>query len=270
MTGSTAPALVAGLLHDLEAWVGAVSSRLADAFGGASDPLALLICFACGLLASLTPCVYPMIPIVVTYMGGAETQALESGASVEGRRLRVLVRSLLYVVGMALVYTALGLTAFLVRAPFGSMTQTIWGYAAVALVLVVFGLSLVGLYEIRVPTAILNRVQTGPRNGLVGAVAMGATSAIVAAPCAAPIVAPLAAVIAREGRIVFGTLAMLSFSLGLGFLLLLIGVSSGLAATLPKPGGWMVTLKKVMGVVMLLLGALFLYWGGKLEGWWGL
>jgi thiol:disulfide interchange protein DsbD len=87
---------------------------------------------------------------------------------------------------------------------------------------------------------------------------MGATSAIVAAPCAAPIVFPLAAMVAREGRVVFGTIAMLVFSLGLGVLFLLLGVSSGLAASMPRPGPWMITLKKVTGALMLAIAAWFL------------
>ncbi|RMG46029.1 MAG: hypothetical protein D6718_06275 [Acidobacteria bacterium] len=256
---------LAGLLTDLENWAGGVSARLADAVGHVSDPLALGIFFAAGVLASLTPCVYPMIPIVVAYMSGAESAALATGGAPSGRRARVLVRSLAYVSGMALVYTGLGLFALLARRPFGSVTQTFWGYAFVALVLFVFALSLLGLFEIRVPSFVLDRIGSGPRQGLIGAVAMGASSAVVAAPCAAPIVVPLAAIVAQQGRIVFGTLAMLSFSLGLGLLLLLIGVSSGLAATMPKPGGWMVTLKKAMGVVMLGLAAWFLY-----QGWWRL
>ncbi|UCF68085.1 MAG: sulfite exporter TauE/SafE family protein [Acidobacteriota bacterium] len=257
--------IAANFLNRLEDWVGAVSSRLAEAVSGASDPLALGIFFAAGVLASLTPCVYPMIPIVVAYMGGAETAAMSSGASRQTRKMRVVVRSLAYVGGMALVYTALGLVALLARRPFGSMTQTFWGYAIVAAVLAIFGLSLLGLFEVRVPTFILDRIGTGPRKGMLGAVAMGASSAIVAAPCAAPIVVPLAAIVAQQGRVLFGTIAMLAFSLGLGLLLMLIGVSSGLAASMPRPGGWMVTLKRIMGVVMLLLAAWFLY-----QGWWRL
>jgi thiol:disulfide interchange protein DsbD len=261
-------AALGDLLLRFENWVGSISSALADAVADASDPFALAICFAAGVMASLTPCVYPMIPIVVAYMGGAESAAIAGGAPRESRRLRVLLRSLFYVAGMALVYTALGLTAILVRRPFGSLTQGFWGYGFVATVLVVFGLSLFGLFEIRVPGFILSRVETGPRRGNWGALAMGATSAVVAAPCAAPIVAPLAAWVARENRLVFGSLAMLSFSLGLCLLLVLLGVSSGLAASLPRPGGWMVRLKQVMGVLMLLTAALFFYWGGQLEGWW--
>ncbi|MDH3285450.1 MAG: sulfite exporter TauE/SafE family protein [Acidobacteriota bacterium] len=265
------PVAIAGLsdlLLRFENWVGSISTWLAESVSGASDPVALGLCFAAGVMASLTPCVYPMIPIVVAYMGGAESAALSGGARTDRRRLRVVLRSLFYIGGMAVVYTALGLTAILIRRPFGSLTQSFWGYGLVGAVLLVFGLSLIGLFEIRVPSFILDRVGSGPRQGSLGAVAMGATSAVVAAPCAAPIVAPLAAWVARENRVVFGTLAMLSFSLGLGLLLLLIGISSGLAASLPRPGGWMVTLKRIMGVLMLVMAVIFLYWGGQLEGWW--
>lgn len=246
-------------------WIGGLSDSLASSVGGASDPLAIAIFFGAGVLASLTPCVYPMIPIVVTYMGGAETNAIASGASVEGRRLRIIVRALVYVAGMAVVYTGFGMFAIMASKPFGSITQTFWGYGLVGLMLAIFGLGMLGLFEIQVPSALLDRVGTGPRQGMVGAALMGATSAIVAAPCAAPIVFPLVAIVAKEGRLAFGTIAMLAFSLGLGLLFLFLAIFSGMAASLPRPGGWMVTLKKVVGVLMLLLAAWFFYQGwGKL------
>ena len=251
--------LLASFLTDLESWVGGLSTQLAQSIEGASDPFVIAVFFASGVLASLTPCVYPMLPIVVTYMGGAESAAVAAGASKEGRRARIVLRSLSYVVGMALVYTILGVVAILLGKTFGSVTQSFWGYAVVGVVLLIFGLSLMGLFEIRVPNFLLERVGTGPREGMLGAGVMGATSAIVAAPCAAPIVFPLVAIVGTEGRMIFGTLAMLAFSIGLGMLFLALGISSGLAASLPRPGGWMVTLKKVTGVVMLLLAAFFFY-----------
>ncbi len=246
-------------------WIGGLSDSLASHVGGASDPLAIAIFFGAGVLASLTPCVYPMIPIVVTYMGGAETNAIASGASAEGRRLRIIVRALVYVAGMAIVYTGFGMFAIMASKPFGSITQTFWGYGLVGLMLAIFGLGMLGLFEIQVPSALLDRVGTGPRQGMIGAALMGATSAIVAAPCAAPIVFPLVAIVAKEGRLAFGTIAMLAFSLGLGLLFLFLAIFSGMAASLPRPGGWMITLKKVVGVLMLLLAAWFFYQGwGKL------
>jgi thiol:disulfide interchange protein DsbD len=252
---------LAGFLLDLENWVGGLSSKLAESVGGASDPVAVGIFFLAGILASLTPCVYPMLPIVVAYMGGAETAAMAAGAEQAGRRRRIVMRSLLYVVGMAIVYTALGLAAVLLGRTFGALTQEPWAYAIVGLVMLVFGLSLFGLFEIKVPDFILQKVGTGPREGHIGAIVMGATSAIVAAPCAAPIVFPLVAIVGQQGRIVFGTIAMLAFSLGLGLLFLVLGIFSGAAASMPRPGGWMVTLKKVLGVVMVILALYFFYQG---------
>ncbi len=255
-------ALPVTLLGDVGTWAESVSARLAGSMSGeTSIPMALAIFFLGGVLASLTPCVYPMIPIVVAYMGGAETAAVTSGAAASGRRRRVILRAVAYVLGMSLVYTALGMTAALVGRTFGAMTQTFWAYALVGVVLVVFGLSLIGLFEIRVPSFIMNRVGTGPRQGLAGAFVMGATSGIVAAPCAAPIVFPLLTLVGQGGRVVFGTIGMFAFSLGLGMLFLLLGISSGMAASLPRPGGWMVTLKKVVGVLMVVLAGYFFYQG---------
>jgi thiol:disulfide interchange protein DsbD len=257
VTGVSLP--VASWLTSFENWIGGISAQLAEAFQGASDPLALTLCFLAGVLTSLTPCVYPMIPIVVAYMGGAESAAMSSGSPASGRRRRVVVRSAFYVVGMAIVYTILGLVGILLGRTFGALTQSAWGYGLVAAVLIVFGLSMIGLFEVRVPSFILDRVGTGPREGNFGALVMGATSGIVAAPCAAPIVFPIIAVISTQGRVIFGTIAMLAFSLGLGLLLFLIGISSGLAASLPRSGPWMVTLKKVLGVLLIAMGLWFTF-----------
>lgn len=261
MNMAFAGALATLPLADLGNWAETVSYRLSQALTGASAPLALLIFFAGGVLASLTPCVYPMIPIVVTYMGGAETAAVAAGADSTGRRRRVVTRALAYVLGMSVVYTALGMAAALLGKTFGTMTQTFWAYGFVALVLIVFGVSMLGVFEIRVPSFILNRVGTGPRQGLAGAATMGATSGIVAAPCAAPIVFPLLTIIAQGHQLVFGLIGMFVFSLGLGLLFLMLGIFSGMAASLPRPGGWMITLKKGLGVLMIVLGAFFLYKG---------
>ncbi len=251
----------APLLADLGNWAETLSDQLSAHIEGASMPVALGIFFLGGVLASLTPCVYPMIPIVIAYMGGAETAAVASGADAAGRRRRVVMRAVAYVLGMSVVYTILGIVAAMLGKTFGAMTQTFWAYAVVALVLIVFGLGLFGLFEIRVPSFIMNRVGTGPRQGLGGALVMGATSGIVAAPCAAPIVFPLLALVGQGGAVLFGTLGMFVFSLGLGLLFLLLGIFSGMAASMPRPGPWMVTLKKVVGVLMIVLGVFFLYKG---------
>lgn len=253
-------ASLAAPLAEEAAWIGRLSRALAESAQGASLPAALAIFFVGGLLASLTPCVYPMIPIVVAYMGGAESSAT-AGVSAAARRRRVVLRAVAYVLGMAVVYTVLGVVAASLGQTFGGLTQTFWAYAFVAVVMLVFGLSLLGLFEIRVPSFLMNRLGGGPREGLLGAAFMGATSGLVAAPCAAPIVFPLLAMVGRQGRPVFGALGMFSFSLGLGMLFLALGIFSGLATALPKPGGWMVVMKKIVGALMIVLAGYFLWQG---------
>lgn len=250
-------ALVAGPTE----WLEGLSAQLNRAASGVSDPAALVFVFLAGIVASLTPCVYPVIPLVVAYMSGSEASAVAGGAEASGRRRRAMGRSLAFVGGLAIVYTALGVTAILLGKPFGSLTQTWWGYAIVALVFLVFGLSMWGLFELRAPSFVLDRLGTGPRKGFWGAVGMGATSAIVAAPCAAPIVFSIAVKLGQEQRFVFGTLAMLIFSLGMGLLFLVLGIFSSLAASLPRPGAWMVTLKKFVAVVMIFMAGYFIYRG---------
>src|SRR5947209_14017550 len=138
------------------------------------------------MLTSLTPCIYPMIPITAAIVGGQSGEA----ASAKASRWRPLRLSLLYVLGLALVYAALGLFAGLSGTLFGTVSTNPWLYFAMANLLMVAGFAMLDVIPIRVPQALLERASTtGTAGRASGAFLMGAMSGLVAAPCSAPVMA---------------------------------------------------------------------------------
>ena len=209
-------------------------------------PFVLALLFVGGLALNLTPCVYPVIPLTVSFFGG---QAPGAGG-------RVFRLAALYVLGMATMYSALGVAAALSGKLFGAALQSPWALAGIATVLVLLALSMFGLYDIRVPTALMQK--TGARSGAAGAYAMGLLVGIVAAPCVGPFVLGLLAFVAARQNAALGFLFFFVLSLGLGLPYLFLAAFSGSLARLPRAGMWMEGVKSVFGWVLLAMAAYFL------------
>lgn len=211
--------------------------------------LAVLVVFAAGLLTSLTPCVYPVIPVTVTYIGG----------SAAGNRRRAISMSLVYVAGLALVYTALGVMAALLGKTFGLLSQNPWVMGGVGLLIILFGLGMMNLFVIPVPSFLTGVQAEGARKGgYAGAFLMGAAAAFVTAPCSAPVLGTLLVAVGRSGNVVWGSFLLLVFALGLSMLLLFLGIFSGTLSSLPRPGSWMNWIKNGFGILMIVIGGWFL------------
>ena len=209
-------------------------------------PVVLLILFAGGLALNLTPCVYPVIPLTVSFFGGQ--------AKGEGRRVFGLAA--LYVLGMCTMYSALGVAAALSGKLFGSALQSPWVLGGIAVVLVLLALSMFGAYDIRMPSSWMQK--TGARSGAAGAYAMGLLVGIVAAPCVGPFVLGLLAFVAARQNAALGFLFFFVLSLGLGLPYLFLAAFSGSLARLPRAGQWMEGIKKIFGWVLLAMAAYFL------------
>jgi thiol:disulfide interchange protein DsbD len=212
--------------------------------------VALPLLFGAGLATSLTPCIYPMIPITAGILGGAAV----------GTRSRWRTAGLTgaYVSGLALVYALLGLVAGLTGSLFGSISSNPWAYGLMANVLLVAGLAMLDVVPIALPKG-LAAWAAGLRGGsLPGAFAMGAVSGLVAAPCGAPAFAAVLTFVAATRSAALGFLYLLVFSLGLTALLVVVGLSSGTLAGLPRSGRWMVTVKRLGGVIMIAMAEYYL------------
>ncbi len=207
--------------------------------------LAFAVAFAGGVATSLTPCVYPLIPITVSIFGARKA----------GSRREAIALSGLYVLGIAAMYSALGVGAALTGKAFGSVMQNPWVVGFVALVLAAMAASMFGAFDLQLPPAWQARLNGVGGAGRAGAFAMGLVSGIIAAPCTGPVLAAALTFVAAKGSVAFGFSIMFVYALGMGLLFFLIGAFS---VSLPKSGPWMDTVKSVFGVALLAAALVFL------------
>ncbi|MCU0588367.1 MAG: sulfite exporter TauE/SafE family protein [Syntrophobacteraceae bacterium] len=215
--------------------------------------LALGAAFAGGALASLAPCVYPMVPIISAYVG--------SRSAGDGARSRSFLLSLGYVVGMAAVYSLLGMIAALTGSFFGKISTNPWALLVVANVLILVALNI--LEVIHIPLWTSGRPWEPAVGGLLGAFLVGAASGLVASPCTSPVLFGLLTYVATTQSVLYGGILVFTFTMGMGLLLIVFGTFSGIAASLPRPGQWMAGVKKALGLLMLALAQYYLVSAGK-------
>ena len=217
--------------------------------------LALVTLFGAGLVTSLTPCIYPMIPITAGILSGTS-----AGQPSRARALRL---TLTYASGLALFYAVLGLIAGLSGTLFGTVSASPWARFAIGNLLLVFGLAMLDVFPLSAPRRLLAWA-AGLSGGSYPAVfLLGATSGIVAAPCGAPAFAAVLTWVATTRSAVLGFIYLFVFSLGMTALLVVIGLFSSALAALPRAGAWMVAFKKGAGVIMLAVAEYYFIQMGK-------
>lgn len=224
-----------------------------------SPLLAVALLFLAGVLTSLTPCIYPMIPITAAIVGG---QSADGSAA---PRSRTVFLTFSYVVGLAVVYATLGVIAGMSGTIFGTVSTNPWLYFAMANVLIIAALSMFDVIPVRIPSSLMTRASTiGTAGRVSGALLMGAVSGLVAAPCSAPVMAAVLTWVTRTQRPVLGFVYLLSFSLGMCALLVAVGLFSGTLARLPRAGLWMVWVKRGFALIMLGVAEYYLVQMGQL------
>ncbi|HEY9383813.1 MAG TPA: cytochrome c biogenesis protein CcdA [Gemmatimonadales bacterium] len=204
---------------------------------------ALPVLFLAGLVTSVTPCVYPMIPITVGILGGA-------GAESRSRR-RTVAYVLLYALGLALVYASLGLLAGMSGTLFGTISSNRWAYLVMANLLLLAALAMLDVFPVSAPARLVAWAGRFGARSPGSVFLMGATSGLVAAPCGAPAFAAVLTFVSHTRSAALGFLYLLVFSLGMTALLIVVGLSAGTLASLPKAGRWMSWVKKAAGVLIL-------------------
>ncbi|MDO8464783.1 MAG: protein-disulfide reductase DsbD [Gallionella sp.] len=222
------------------------NTRIAQLFKGGSFWLIVSFFFGAGLLLALTPCVFPMIPIL---------SGIIVGRGHKITKMHAFVLSLAYVLGMAITYAAAGVAAGFSGSLISNALQTPWVLGSFSALFVLLSLSMFGFYEFQLPTALQSKLTDTSNHlhggHLSGVFAMGALSAIIMGPCVA---APLAGALLYIGQThdaVLGGVALFALALGMGAPLLLIGTSAGVL--LPKAGAWMEAVKRFFGVMLLAL-----------------
>lgn len=228
-----------------------------------SQPLiAIPTLFVGGVLTSLNPCIYPMIPITAAIVGGQEAGAVKDA---KRSRWRPVLLTITYVMGLAALYSVLGVVAGMTGTLFGAVSTNPWLYFAMANLLVLSALMMFEIVPVPVPTSWVERAsRAGTAGRFSGAFVMGAVSGLVAAPCGAPIMAAVLTWVTTTQSALLGFVYLFAFSIGMCALLVLVGVSSGALARLPRSGRWMSSIKRAFGFVMLGVAEYYLIKMGQL------
>ena len=210
--------------------------------------LVLATFFGFGLLLSFTPCVFPMIPILSSIIVGAsQNEKMTAG--------RGFFLSLIYVLAMAMAYTIAGVLAGLFGANLQVALQNPYVLTVFAAIFVALAFSMFGYFKIELPQSLQNKINKSTdgkeKKGVLGIAIMGFLSALIVGPCVAPPLAGALVYIGQTGDAVLGGLALFVLSMGMGMPLLLIGLGAG--KFMPKPGGWMDSVSKIFGIVMLAI-----------------
>ncbi len=211
--------------------------------------LLFLLVFVAGFLTSLTPCVYPVIPIVMGYIGSRSGQ----------KKLKGLYLSLFFVMGLALVYSLLGVMAAATGSVIGASFQNPLVVTVISAVFIVMGLSLAGLFDIPVPSSISAKVRGSYKSEVIGSFIIGGVSAIIAAPCVGPVLIALLSWISQTRNILLGFWLTFTFSLGMGVIFVLVGTFTGVISAMPKAGKWMTVIKYVFAALLMGTGFYFLF-----------
>jgi cytochrome c-type biogenesis protein len=219
-----------------------------------SSPLmAYLVVYLSGLFVSFTPCIYPVIPVTVAYIS---TQS-------KGSRRKGFTLSLFYVLGTSFTYTVLGSVAALTGMLFGQIQTNPWTFFFMANICVLMGLSMLGVFSIPLPQS-SGLGAGGARGGIIGAFILGAAVGLALGPCTAPVMGAILGFVATKQNLLFGMSLLFVFAFGLGTVLIILGSFSGLLASLPKAGPWMVRVQKAFGWVLIAMGEYFLIKAGQL------
>ena len=247
-----APGMASIAASPLGASGGEPATRIEDWMRERGLVMTLVLAAVFGLGLNLTPCVYPLISVTIAYFGG-QSRAASGG---------VLALASAYVLGIATTFSVLGVAAALSGGLFGAALQRPSVLAAIASILVVLAASNFGLYQLRAPVALMTRAGKASR-GVVGALAMGLTMGVVAAPCVGPIVIGLLLFVAARQDAVLGFALFFSLAIGMGAPYLALAVAAGSIRRLPRSGEWLAWIEHLFGFVLL---GMALYFAGPLLG----
>ncbi len=214
------------------------------------NPIDFVLAFAGGVLMSLTPCVYPLIPITVGYIG----------ANSANSRLKGFTLSLVYITGIAITYSFIGLIASLTGQIFGQISVHPITNILVGTIVIIFGLSMLDVITMRFPSIQLKFVGYKAGNYLSTFI-LGIVSGLVIAPCLSPALAAILAYLTTKKNVVYGGILLLSFAYGMGLILLVLGTFSSIITSIPKPGKWLEYVKWLGAFVLIVMGAYLIFSG---------
>ncbi len=214
-------------------------------------PLDYLKAFLGGVGVSFTPCVYPLIPVIIGFIG-----VRSSGSKVKG-----FILSLVYVSGLAVTYAILGIIASLTGTFFGKINTSPATYITVGAVIIIFGFSMLDIFRFPVPkTAKLTLFQ---EHAYLSTFFLGVSTGLVASPCLTPVLGSILVYLAATKNVFYGASMLFVFAYGMGFVLILAGTFSAVLTNLPRSGKWLAYVKKTCALLLLGMGLYFVFAGIK-------
>jgi thiol:disulfide interchange protein DsbD len=213
------------------------------------NPVDYLKAFLGGVGMSFTPCVYPLIPVVIGYIG------IKAGTT----RFRGFSLSLTYVTGVAVTYSLLGLFASLTGKLFGTVSSAPVTYIIVGLVIIFFGLSMLEIFNLSMPRLI--KLPVLKEGNYFSTFLLGLTSGLIIGPCTAPALGAILVYLAAKKNIAYGMSVLFSFAYGMGLVLILAGTFGSILVNLPKAGRWLLYIKRVGAVILIGAGLFFIFTG---------
>jgi thiol:disulfide interchange protein DsbD len=208
-----------------------------------------LVAFFGGVLLSFTPCVYPLIPISVGFIG----------VRAAGSKIKGLVLSLIYVTGVAIIYSLLGLMASLTGKFLGAISTHPITSIFVGVIIIVFGLSLFDKFSISLPNII--KLPTIKKGDYFSTFLLGLTSGLIISPCISPVLGAILVYLGTKKNLLYGMTLLLSFAYGMGLVLIVSGTFSSILLGLPKSGKWLILIKRFFALLLIGMGVYFIFNG---------
>ena len=213
------------------------------------NPVDYLKAFLGGVGVSFTPCVYPLIPVIIGYIG------IKAGTT----KFRSFTLSLTYVTGIAITYSLLGLFASLTGKLFGTISSAPLTYILVGSVIIIFGLSMLEVFNLPLPRLI--RLPVLKEKNYFSIFLLGLSSGLIIGPCTAPALGAILFYLAAKKNLVYGATVLFSFAYGMGLVLILAGTFGSILVNLPKAGKWLVSIKRLGAVILIGAGLFFIFTG---------
>jgi len=220
-----------------------------------SSLLAFPIVLFAGILTGFTPCVYPILPVTIGFIGGQS----------RGSRSRAFLLSVFYVLGMAIAYSVLGAAAALSGKLFGQIASSPLMYFLIGNMCFLMGMSMLGIFTLRMPSFLSRLGPKKTQEGFAGSFIVGVFSGLVVSPCTAPVLFVLLGYVGVTGNIIFGFSLLFTYAVGMGLLMLVAGTFAGFLSALPKSGMWMQKVEKIFGWILIAAGEYFIYRAGILS-----
>ncbi|MEK7849644.1 MAG: cytochrome c biogenesis protein CcdA [Candidatus Omnitrophota bacterium] len=211
-----------------------------------SNPFEFILVFGAGVLVSFSPCVYPLLPITIGYIG----------ASTQKDKFHAFLLSLIYVLGMAITYSILGVFASLTGKIFGQISSSPVSFFIIGNTCIIFRLAMLGVFEMHLPEFFLKKFKG--RKSKFSVFLLGVTSGLIVGPCTAPVLGTILVFVATKQNLLYSVFLLFSFAYGMGALLILAGTFSGILVNMPKSGKWMYTIERIGGALLILAGEYYL------------